>query len=440
MSLQASRHNIFGAITDSDEYYIINLLSGHADIISANEARHFLDPNLQAIPQEMITKGYFVDPEAEEQQYRMSYLDFLEARDQEEVQLFFVPGYSCNFNCSYCYQSDYPNQTQKPGVAVIDAFFAYVHQSFADRKKYITLFGGEPFMGGQQHRESIRYFLQKAREHHLEVAAVTNGYLLDEYLELLEPGHIREIQVTLDGLQATHDTRRMLHAGGATFDRIVANIDACLQKGLSINLRMVVDRENIADLPELARFAIERGWTQSPLFKTQIGRNYELHYCQEGASKLLSRLELYQILYKQIKSHPHILEFHKPAFSLSKFLQENGNLPKPLYDACPACKSEWAMDYTGSIYSCTATVGKPGERLGSFYPAVELDQEKVLHWQQRDVLAIEQCTRCNLQLLCGGGCGSIAANQHQNIIMSPDCRPLTDIIGMGLAGYFPVKL
>jgi hypothetical protein len=35
---------------------------------------------------------------------------------------------------------------------------------------------------------------------------------------------------------------------------------------------MVIDKENIENLPEFAQFAIDKGWTNNPLFKTQIGR------------------------------------------------------------------------------------------------------------------------------------------------------------------------
>ncbi len=51
-----------------------------------------------------------------------------------------------------------------------------------------------------------------------------------------------------------------------------------------------------------------------------------------------------------IKLAPHIVEFYKPAYSVSKFLADTGGLPDPLFDSCPACKAEWAFDYTGHIY------------------------------------------------------------------------------------------
>jgi uncharacterized protein len=132
--------------------------------------------------------------------------------------------------------------------------------------------------------------------------------------------------------------------------------------------------------------------------------------------------------------YPHVLQFHKPAYSISKFLFENGELPAPLYDSCPGCKTEWAFDYTGRIFSCTATVGKTGEELGTFYPRVELNKEQIALWQQRDVLVIKACHACNIRLSCGGGCASVAYNREKNL-HSPDCRPVKELLELGIALY-----
>ena len=135
------------------------------------------------------------------------------------------------------------------------------------------------------------------------------------------------------------------------------------------------------------------------------------------------------------RKHPEILEFYKPAYSISKFLSENGSLPDPLFDACPACKTEWAFDYTGQIYSCTATVGKDEESLGSFYPGVSLDNKKVNEWESRDVTLIPECRDCSVQLACGGGCGSVAKNRTGSVC-STDCRPVKELLEIGFAEYF----
>ncbi len=431
--MQASRHNIVSEIPGTNLFIVANLLSGEADLVSAGEVNGLTNPSAPS-RRSLIEKGYLVDPAEEHQRYRMAYLDFLEQREEEELQLFFVPTYLCNFHCSYCYQAPYLSDPEVLSTGIIDAFFTYIGKQFAGRDKYITLFGGEPLLPGKAYKESISDFFNRCADHQLDVAVVTNGYHLSDYLEIFSRAGIREVQVTLDGPEEVHERRRPHKGGHKSFRRIANAIDQSLSLGYPVNLRMVVDRENIHSLPGLASFAAERGWTSSPLFKTQLGRNYELHHCHSGPQKIYSRLSLYQDLYPLIVKHPEILDFHKPAFSVARFLHENGQLPPPLFDACPACKTEWAFDHRGNIYSCTATVGKPGEELGRFHPTPVLYGKKIADWQQRDVLSIRECNDCNLQLACGGGCGSVAKNS-QGGILKPDCRPVGELLGMGTALY-----
>lgn len=438
--MKYSTQNIFSKVKESENFFIVNPLSGNADILDPEEARKLIILREKGeadhgFTDEMIRKGYLADEETEKKLYRTSYFNALDNRDKDEVQLFFILNYSCNFGCSYCYQDEYTNQGAAEGTALTDAFFRYLTTEFAARKKYITVFGGEPLLNTPHQREQISYLLQKASEAHLEVSFVTNGYTLTEYIGILKTGNIREIQITLDGTENIHNNRRSLKGGGKTFDRIVRGVDACLENGLPVNLRMVIDKENIDNLPEFARFAIEKGWTSNPLFKTQIGRNYELHHCQSTPDKLYTRLALYEKIFELIRQYPYLEEFYKPAYSVSRYLAENGKLPEPLFDACPACKTEWAFDYTGRIYSCTATVGKTDEVLGTFYPVVSRNEQLISQWENRDVTTISGCKNCSVQLLCGGGCGSVAKNKTGSI-SSPDCRPVKELLELGFAAYF----
>jgi len=435
-----SEQNIFSKVKDSENHFVVNLLSGNADILSPTEAEKLelirnggvADPEFT---DEMAVKGYLTGSGTEKKLFRMQYYNALDERDQEEVQLFFILNYSCNFGCTYCYQDEYTNAGAAQGNELTDAFFKYLQKEFANRKKYITVFGGEPLLNSPHQRAQIAYLLQKANKAKLEVCFVTNGYTLGEYIDVLKKGKIREIQITIDGTASVHDNRRTLKGGGKTFDKIVNGVDACLANGLPVNLRMVIDKENIDNLPDFARFAIDKGWTSHPLFKTQIGRNYELHHCQSTPDKLFSRISIYENLFDLIKQYPHIQEFYKPAYSISKYLSENGKLPEPLFDACPACKTEWAFDYTGKIYSCTATVGKEDEALGTFYPEITRNEQLISEWESRDVTTIPECKTCSVQLACGGGCGSVAKNKN-GTICSPDCRPVKELLELGFASYF----
>jgi uncharacterized protein len=430
--MEPSRFNIIAPLKSRPGYVIANLLSGQADLADESEIGAVKAAEER---QDFINKGYVVDPAAEEKAYRRAYLDFLDSREQDEIQIFYAPWYACNFACDYCYQGAYQTAVPADQRPVIDAFFNYMDTEFGGRKKYLTLFGGEPLLPGAKARETIASLLEGAARRNLDTAVVTNGYTLAGYLPLLSKYAIREIQVTLDGLEAVHDQRRPLRGGGATFHTIVEGIDAALAAGIPVNLRFNLDGSNIGDLPALARYALGKGWTRHPLFKTQAGRLYELHTCVRDRAGLFTRLSLYEALAEAVTVHPEILEFHKPAFSVARFLFENDRLPAPLFDDCPGAKTEWAFDGAGKIYSCTATVGKDGAALGEFYPAVKKNEQLISRWQERDVTSIPQCRGCPLQLACGGGCAAVAFNRTGDL-HAPDCRPVRELLALGAPVYF----
>jgi uncharacterized protein len=432
-AMQLSTHNIIGKLRDSDSWFILNPLARSADLLEPARGEELARGEISHA-EELASRGYLVDPADEARRFRAAYLGFLDRRDSAEVQLFFVPWYDCNFACPYCYQADYAPEARQLDPEVTDAFFRHVSHRFAGRAAYVTLFGGEPLLPGRSAKDAAAHFLAAAGRAGLGTAIVTNGYTLPAYVGLLKDSVIREVQVTLDGVGALHDRRRPLRGGAPTFDAVAAGVDAALAADLPVNLRVVLDRENIGGLPDLARFAAERGWTGHPRFKTQLGRNYELHTCQARSTSLYTRVEMYEALYGLVRSHPGILDFHRPAFSLSRFLWENGELPEPLFDSCPGCKSEWAFDFTGRIYSCTATVGKEGEELGTFHPVVAENAQKIAEWEERDVTAVPECRDCGVALACGGGCAAVAGNRTGRIL-SPDCRPVKDLLSMGISLY-----
>ena len=259
-----SKHNIVSKVAGSESYFVVNLLSGNADLLTKEEAGTLTkqDPALaenQQLVNDLAENGYITTAENEKKIYRNRYFDFVDQRDDEEVQLFFVPNYSCNFSCSYCYQDEYTNPHQSATPELIHAFFDYVRKELPGRRKYLTIFGGEPLLNTPQQRELIALMVEKSNEAGIDICVVTNGYYLENYIELLSKGKIREIQITLDGTKKIHDQRRFLKGGSPTFDPIVRGIDAALAAGFPVNLRMVIDKQNIENLPELASFAIEKG-------------------------------------------------------------------------------------------------------------------------------------------------------------------------------------
>jgi uncharacterized protein len=282
----------------------------------------------------------------------------------------------------------------------------------------------------------IELIVDRCAEEGYELAVVTNGYDLIDYIDVLTRARIKDIQVTLDGSQEVHDQRRGTANGKGTFMRIVEGIRAAVSHGITINLRSVVDNENLMDLVALAEFVDDQGWLNLPpgKFKTQIGRNYELFECYTKPQYLMTQAELWREFSKLSRKHPILKKFHRPDFKGIRQLVDTGEMYMASFDTCPAAKTEWVFDLNGDIYGCTASCGREEYKLGTFYPEVRLNQQDIDQWQNRNVNNISECRDCKYNVICGGGCGVIAANKTGRVL-APDCRPIQELMEIGINHY-----
>ncbi|MHB8872225.1 MAG: radical SAM protein [Myxococcaceae bacterium] len=373
-----------------------------------------------------------------------AYAEFLEETGKTPTQLIVVPTFGCNLRCTYCYQEPFdPEGKGLMSPETVAAFFAWVDRFHGDEhpRPYITLFGGEPLVDSAAHHDRLGRFLEGAKARGLSLAIVTNGFALERFVGELSGGPVKEVQVTLDGPEAVHDARRP-HAGGqGTFANIVKGVDLLVAAGVPVNLRVVVDKDNLESLPALAEVALAHGWLELPgsKFKTQVGRNYELFGCAAAQKResLFDRVELWARFVELAEANPVLRRFHRPRFHGIRHLAENGELPPANFDACPAAKKEWAFAPDGGLYGCTATVGNAAYRLGSYWPVAKKDEGAIAPWRERSVFTIEKCKSCAVAPVCGGGCGVLGARHagRPDEPRAPDCRPVKELYGLGAKFY-----
>ena len=446
--MRLSRNTIVCPISGSENLLLVQPLSGQVGLLEGEEARAVRglgvgDPLPDTLPLSDLRQGGFVVESDEDERALLAeaYATYLAELDKTETQLVVVPTFGCNLACVYCYQE--PFVSAAGGLIApetITALFAYVDRFHMGEtpRSYVTLFGGEPLVPAAANHDRIERIVAAAEERQLGVAVVTNGYAIEEYLPILRRPSIREVQVTLDGPPAMHDRRRPLTGGTGTFERIARGIDALVAAGVPVNLRVVVDRENLLALPALAVLAEERGWLARPpaLWKTQLGRNYELFGCasRQGREQLFDRLELWSSYVVLADEHPVLRRFHQPRFHGMRHLAETGDFPAANFDGCPATKKEWAFGPDGGVYGCTATVGHAKHRLGTFAPTITRDEDAIARWHARNVFTIPECQTCVSAAVCGGGCGAVAFQRTGNV-SSPDCRPVAPLLGLGARFY-----
>ncbi|MBK5245986.1 MAG: radical SAM protein [Peptostreptococcaceae bacterium] len=442
-----SKNNIIVKIDKLNpvEYAILNPISGSFDMMNESEYDVYKHAELgevidKKIEDYFLERGYFYrSKESWEKAQNIAYEEFQQEIANTQTQLMLIPTYSCNLDCTYCYQHGIDGRPNLITKETVDAFFEYAEKEYinATVKPFITLFGGEPLMNSKGQREIIEYIVNKSIEEDYELSFVTNGYDFVEFADMLKKAKIKEIQFTLDGSKEIHDVRRMTGNKNGTFDRILLGMEKAVEYKFPINLRSVVDKENVENLVALAEYMDGRGWLDLPLelFKTGIGRNYELFECYEKPEHLFSQVELWSYIAKLAEKYPVMKKYHRPDFMGIRYLVETGDLFLASYDTCPAGKSEFVFDLHGDIYGCTASCGREDFKLGTYWPIVEKNNTAIESWKNRNVTNIEKCRNCKYDVICGGGCGVVAANKNNGEILSPDCRPIQELYDIGLNFY-----
>lgn len=175
------------------------------------------------------------------------------------VNLTICPTMGCNFDCPYCFET-HGGKPMSPEVQDDVVALAERMMDVAGAKILrVIWFGGEPLLALGVIEALSRRLIALAEgggaAYHAE--AVTNGYLLSERaVNVLGEAKVHEIQITLDGIGATHDATRHLVGGGATFDRIVENIS---RPGLPfyVSVRRNVHEGNRGEADKVREFVEE---------------------------------------------------------------------------------------------------------------------------------------------------------------------------------------
>ena len=188
-------------------------------------------------------------------QYRRQTVCF----DSSRLGLTICPTLGCNFRCPYCFEHSQQNSAVMTPETV-DRLISFIKSYQNVRHLSIAWYGGEPLLAF----EVIGDFMEKINDLDLVFEGsglITNGYLLDsEKISRLNNLRINSVQITLDGPEEVHDTRRFLSGGGPTFQRIMKNIDTLMNSSYEgvCTIRVNIDKHNLDQFIALRSALMER--------------------------------------------------------------------------------------------------------------------------------------------------------------------------------------
>jgi len=400
------------------------------DHIAPDEA---VEPPIGETVERLTGRGYLTDLDVEaEARYLADNVErWHAARAMQAPQFIFMPTYDCNLRCAYCFQDHMRSKPELKGLlrtmdfATVDKIFAAVPRIEALHgvgahnlpPRSIGFFGGEPLL--RQSRPVIEHIMRRAREAgEARFWAVSNATELDAYEDLLGPGGIAVIQITLDGPPEEHDRRRVYPDGSGSFSRIADNISMALARGAQVQVRVNVDRQNVDDLPAVARMAIAEGWTGAPGFSLYTAPINAVNGVTD-ARTTFNTWQLKTALQALQESHAEMAAFALPDERLRQtvhriFVEKADPTPLMKSAFCSAHDRMYIFDAFADIYACWERTGDAKVRIGRVLEDGEIESNSPLlkQWRSRTASSNPICASCRYVLHCGGGCAILAENQH----------------------------
>lgn len=162
----------------------------------------------------------------------------------------------CNLACRHCYQSGLVPEMNGEEVCgaianVKAAIEGWARDYEMDVSPSLHFTGGEPLL-----REDLLAILGYARGAGFSTSLMSNGTLIDgATAKQLKMAQLRDIQISLDGLEGTHDNLR----GSGSYRRTMAGIRHLSCEGLEVSLNVTVSRVNMNQTRELVALAEDVG-------------------------------------------------------------------------------------------------------------------------------------------------------------------------------------
>jgi uncharacterized protein len=446
-----SSYNILipvSAIMNSDEkqYIVANPLYGNVSLINAHECEVLQEfPNVceDTLLSQFKDEGYLTSLTEEEEREFMK-KRYEAQKEPTNPRTAIIVTYQCNLRCTYCWGDFLFTDTALASTIIdektVDAVFETIPEIPAlESVEEMSFYGGEPFLPSTL--PAVTYILEKGSEKGFTFHANTNGYYLKRFVPLLAQYSVEGLGVTLDGCQPVHDARRTKSDSTGTFHQIVEGIDAALDAGIPIGVRINVDSENIPHLRAFGDWIKEKGWVTrrnisfaiTPVLPGKENSPPGALSYSEMAQKMLVLAMESPSLYRMMN---YMWEYENEGYLTCTILQGTELRPRPFY--CSAHNQVFSFDPFGDIYPCPRAVGDKSFSIGRFIPDLQFN-EHFTQWSNRDVLSIPQCKDCDIALLCGGGCAYEASLQFDTLYRGC-CERYRTFLEYGLPLFLRLRL
>jgi len=320
----------------------------------------------------------------------------------------------CNLRCRHCYQEDFKSdELDFVGLLRILAQFKELLEARqrdlgGPVRGHITLTGGEPFVRSDFLDLLIRV---AAGWRWTSFAILSNGGLIDgELARRLARLHPSFVQVSLDGMEKTHDQIR----GHGDFQRSIRAIEHLVGAGIRTVISFTAHRDNWQEFAAVARLACE-------LKVSRLWSDRMLPVGQGPALGVLTAKETraYVSLMRQARQEAGRNGFGRTEISMYRALQFSKSGHRIYH--CTAGGTLLTVMPNGDLYPCRRMPIRVGNVMET--SLTELYYTDPILRSLRDPDRVSQgCEKCDFQHECRGGLRCLSyATTGSPFAVDPGC-------------------
>lgn len=328
------------------------------------------------------------DNETELSKYRYIYYNKMFSSKMLSVTI--APTMHCNFGCPYCFEGVHKVMPAM-NKDVEDALVNYLKEQSKSKEIAINWFGGEPLLAFDV-INSVCSRLEAAGVEFVS-SMVTNGSLLTEKTaRQLSPLHLTHLQITLDGIAATHDRRRCYKNGKPSFADIMSNIRGLMSlTDISLAIQVGVDNTNPTAYEDVYEYMQMEFPDEMQSGRIVIGCNNIQN--RTGFDKSGVCMTDRQLFEKGAK-----------AVADGKYKELMTSMPGKSLPCMYRCTNQPVIDPEGNVYRCLEHLGRKELSVGSIISGkVSFGRVAGMAFEG-DPFDDEECRRCAVLPVCGGGC------------------------------------
>jgi radical SAM protein with 4Fe4S-binding SPASM domain len=343
----------------------------------------------------------------------------------------------CNLKCKHCY-SDSVDQAAPDELSTEEAF-----RLIDDLSRWgiglLIIDGGEPLC-----REDLLDVVKYASSKGIRTTIGSNGTLIDkEMARKMRDAGVMAVAISADGADAvTHDSFRGVDGA---FRQTLKGIEACRNAALPFQLNMVIRKDNLSQLEDMLRLAVDLGANAAEVFDL-VAAGRAKNECKELVLSLEERKVVMERLAGAQEDYPIVIRVPGcPMYPL--ILQERNIKPKhfpaemlrriPYYGR--GCAAGMPMGYVmvlsnGEVNPCMLLQVNLGNIRERSIMSIWENSPTLARLRQRDLLK-GACGDCQYKLTCSGCRGRAYEETGDMMATDPGCWLATRLAMEGRQQY-----